>query len=109
MSISTENKRYSGPPPYWGVTSFSVPFVSLLIALLVVAGVSKGVGGDMAGGGMMFYCSIAVGAAGIFGLVASAISMAKEERWMVLAVCGIILNLPLVVAGGLGLWKLLKL
>ncbi len=99
MSDSDTKHLAQDVPVFWGPVSIAIPIGALVIGFLVVAGASKGVGGDMVGFGFLIYAAIAVGAAGIFGAAAAIRAIKKEEKWIALAVLGLLLNLAFIAVG----------
>jgi hypothetical protein len=92
----------------WGGASVALPVAGLLVGFLFVSGAAKGVGGDMAGGALI-YGGAALGVVSLIGLCAAIVSLIKKEKWPLLGIIGILLNLPAVGYGLLLLlWRLMK-
>jgi hypothetical protein len=86
-------------PAFWGPISVAVPAVVTVIGFLAVASASKGVGGDMVGFGILVYALGAAGLGSVFGLFAAGVAMKKNERRIVFAIIGFIVNLPIAAVG----------
>lgn len=92
----------------WGGVSVALPVIGLLVGFLFVCGAAKGVGGDMAGGALL-YGGAVLGAVSLIGLCAAVVSLVRKEKWRLLGIIGILLNLPAVGYGLLLLlWWLMK-
>lgn len=91
-----------------GAVSVALPVIGLLVGFLFVSGAAKGVGGDMAGGALI-YGGAALGVVSLIGLCAAIVSLIRREKWPVLGILGLLLNLPAVGYGLiLLLWRLMK-
>lgn len=92
----------------WGGVSVALPVIGLLVGFLFVSGAAKGVGGDMAGGALI-YGGAVLGVVSLIGLCAAVVSLVRKEKWRPLGIIGILLNLPAVGYGLLLLlWWLMK-
>jgi len=86
-------------PAFWGLISLALPIAAAVLGFLLLASVGKGVGGDMIGAGVAMLAIAALGVAAIGGLVAACVAIKKKERWIMCAVLGLVLNLPLALYG----------
>ena len=92
----------------WGVLSVAIPILAVAVGLFIVAGASRGVGGDMVGPAFFVYAEVGVGIAGIFGAAAALRSILKREDCLTLASVGLLLNLAFIVLGALAGKMLLR-
>jgi hypothetical protein len=86
-------------PSFWGPVSLALPLIAVVLAFLVVAGASKGVGGDMVGFGFLLYALIGLGIVGVLGIAAAIRALVKNEKGIVFPIVGILLNLVFVMVG----------
>ncbi len=92
----------------WGGVSVALPVIGLLVGFLFVSGAAKGVGGDIAGGALI-YAGAVLGGVSLIGLCAAVVSLGRKEKWRLLGIIGILLNLPAIGYGLLLLlWWLMK-
>lgn len=99
MTDSETNSAAPDVPAFWGLVSLATPITAILVGFLFVASASKGVGGDMVGAGFLIYAAVAVGGVGIFGAAAAVRAIKKEEKWIALAILGLLLNLAFIAVG----------
>ena len=84
---------------FWGPMSLAIPVVAVVVGFLVVAGASKGVGGDMVGFGFLLSALVGLGIAGMLGGVSAIYALKQKEKWVVLPIIGLLLNLAFVLIG----------
>jgi len=88
-------------PVIWALVSVAIPIIAVAVGFLVVAGASKGVGGDLIGTVYLIYAEVGVGIASICGAAAAVYSIMKREDYLTLASVGLLLNLVFIAYGAL--------